>query len=485
MMSPSALVAPTGKSDMTAPALAQGVGEGGTAAPARVVRWLILVVACAAALGSCLLAFASDELSERGLQAALLNWITLPYILAGVIAWWRRPDSRFGPLMVGAGFTMFLSSLQWSSLGLPYTLGLAFDLLPAALLVHLFLAFPSGRLEGTPERVVVVAGYTAAVGVQLAKMLLGGAEAKNVLALVPASGVVKTLEDVQLVTLSVVCLAGVVVLAGRRHGSVRRLPPRIALFVDSFAIGLVAVAVLLLAGAFEWPQFETIRRVAFGIIGVAPVAFLIGLLNERLSHSTLGNLLVRLRADPAPDDLREPLAEALRDRSLTVAYWLPEFGRWVDRQGDPVELPQPGSGRASTLIDRDGKRMAALIHDGSLADEPELLDGVQAAAGIALENGRLHAELNARLEELRGSRRRMIEAGQLERQRLERDLHDGAQQRLIALSLELGLLEERLRADPEIRGRLDQARGEIALSLEELRDVAHGIYPAVVTGHGL
>jgi signal transduction histidine kinase len=247
----------------------------------------------------------------------------------------------------------------------------------------------------------------------------------------------------------------------------------------------VAVAVLLLAGAFEWPEFETIRRVTFGIIGVAPVAFLIGLLNERLSRSTLGDLLVRLRADPAPADLRAPLADALRDQSLTLAYWLPEFGRWVDRQGRPVDLPEPDSGRVSTLIDQGGERMAVLIHDASLVDEPELLDAVQAAAAIALENGRLQAQLSARLEELRGSRRRMIEAGQLERQRLERNLHDGAQQRLIALSLELGLLEERLQADPEIRSRLDQARGEIALSLEELRDVARGLHPAVVTGHGL
>ena len=440
---------------MTAPALAQGVGETGTAAPARFVRWLIIGIACAAALGSFQLAFASDELSERGLQAALLNWITLPYIVAGVIAWSRRPDSRFGPLMVGAGFTMFLSSLQWSSAGVPYTVGLAFDLLLAALLVHLFLAFPTGRLEGTPERVVVAAGYAAAIGLQLAKMLLGGAEARNVLALVPGSGVVHTMEDVQLIALSVVCLAGLVLLAGRRRGSVRPLPPRIALFVDSFALGLLATAVLLLAGAFEWPEFETIRRVTFGIIGVAPIAFLIGLLNARLSHSTLGDLLVRLRASPAPGDVRQALADALRDQSLTLAYWLPEFGRWVDGQGRPIELPEPDSGRASTLIDRDGERMAVLIHDASLADEPGLLDGVKAAAAIALENGRLQAELSARLEELRGSRRRVIEAGQLERQRLERNLHDGAQQRLIALSLELGLLEQRLADDP---GDEDPAR---------------------------
>jgi signal transduction histidine kinase len=110
---------------------------------------------------------------------------------------------------------------------------------------------------------------------------------------------------------------------------------------------------------------------------------------------------------------------------------------------------------------------------------------VSAAAAIALENARLHAELHARLEEIRGSRARVIEAGQKERQRLERNLHDGAQQRLVALSLELGLLQAKVAGDPDLSGRLDQARGEVATSLEELRAVARGIHPAVVSGHGL
>jgi len=117
--------------------------------------------------------------------------------------------------------------------------------------------------------------------------------------------------------------------------------------------------------------------------------------------------------------------------------------------------------------------------------QPELLDAVTAAAGIAIENGRLQAELKARLEELRGSRARVIEAEQKERQRLERNLHDGAQQRLIALSLELSLLEEQLEDDPALSARLGFARREIAASLGELREVAHGIHPAVVSGHGL
>ncbi len=137
------------------------------------------------------------------------------------------------------------------------------------------------------------------------------------------------------------------------------------------------------------------------------------------------------------------------------------------------------------MIDRDGAHVAALVHDGSLQDEPELLDAVSAAAAIALENGRLHAELNARLVELRGSRGRVIEAGHKERQRLERNLHDGAQQRLIALSLELRMRENQLGSNDQASEALSHARREIATSLGELRDVARGIHPAVVTAHGL
>jgi signal transduction histidine kinase len=152
--------------------------------------------------------------------------------------------------------------------------------------------------------------------------------------------------------------------------------------------------------------------------------------------------------------------------------------------GRAMELPGTAEGRATTVIDHDGEPVAVLLHDVSLRDEPELLDAVSAAAGISLDNARLHAELAARLDELRGSRGRVIEAGQRERQRLERNLHDGAQQRLVALSLELTMLKKLL-DDPEASSGIEYARSEIALSLDELRDVARGLHPAVVSGHGL
>src|SRR5204863_205107 len=237
---------------------------------------------------------------------------------------------------------------------------------------------------------------------------------------------------------SVFCLTGVAVLAARRLREGRPLRRSLTLLVDAFGLALVMIAFLFLSAAYGGPWVMQIRWVTFVTLGLAPAAFVAGLLYARLARSALGDLIVELRADLAPADLRNALARALRDPSLELAYWLPDFNTYVDVDGQSFDIETRG--RAITLIERKGGLVAALLHDSSLQDEPELLAAVTAAAGIAVENGRLEAELRARLEELKGSRARVIEAGQKERQRLERNLHDGAQQRLIALSLQLSRL---------------------------------------------
>jgi len=146
---------------------------------------------------------------------------------------------------------------------------------------------------------------------------------------------------------------------------------------------------------------------------------------------------------------------------------------------------RPEPGRTTTIVRRGERPVAALLHDAALQKEPVLLDAVVAAAGIALENGRLESELRARVEELRRSRSRIVEVAQSERRRLERDLHDGAQQRLVTLSLQLRTLEAQLDAEPGARRLLDQARQELDESLRELRELARGIHPAVLTERGL
>jgi signal transduction histidine kinase len=432
-----------------------------------------------------LLAFDSDHVQDPGLQASLYCLIEVPYILGGVVAWWRRPDSRFGPLMIAAGYTAFLANLAWANSELPATIGQVFDLVPLVLYLQVFLSYPNGRLETRPERALVLTGYLLAMGLQLVSMALGGVDPDNLIAVTSAPGLVDVITHIQLSALSAVALTGVAVLAFKRYRDGRPTRRMTALLVDSFALVLVMIALLMLAGQFQWDSFETIRRATFVTIGLAPLAFLIGLLTSRLARSDIGDLLVQLRSEPAPEQLRDALAGALRDPSLSLAFWLPEFGVWADVNGKEMRLPGPGSGRSATPIERDSQPVAALIHDPSLDDEPELLDAVSAAAGIALENARLQAELRARLDELQESRARVLSAEQDERRRLERNLHDGAQQRLISLSLDLKRLERRLGDDPDAQAEIDQARSEIATSLEELRTIARGLHPAVVSGHGL
>jgi len=439
----------------------------------------LAVTAAAASLGLALAAGSPDPV-----QVFLMEWVAVPYVTAGVIAWWRRPASRLGPLMVAGGLASAFSGWQLAASAGPYTFGAAFDIVPAALFLHVCLAFPDGRLRSRFEGVLVGVAYTSAVGLQLVKLALGGVDSANLVDVWRQPDLVAMVEDVQLLSLSACCLVGLGVLARRRR--TLGLPRRrsIAFVIDSFAIALVMIAALFVMAAFDVPGFREVQRVTLLVVGLSPIAFLLGLLDARLARSAVGDLIVELGNEPGPQDLRDALAHALRDPSLTLAYWLPNFQTYVDVNGRPVRLPDDDT-RTATLIDRDGEHVAALVHDPALDDEHQLLEGVGAAAGMSLENARLQAELRARVEELRGSRARVIDAGQKERQLLERDLHDGAQQRLIALSLRLSLLKKSLPYEPEVRQELDAARSEIALSLGELRDVARGIHPAVLSGHGL
>jgi signal transduction histidine kinase len=469
---------------MAASALAANAPLRPARAPPRGYVVAIAAAGLIAPVYSVSLALRVGHVSE--VQLGLLEWISVPYILVGLVAWFRRPDSRLGVLMIAGGFAIGLSTLQFEHQDHLFTLGTVFDILPAALFLHVFLAFPDGRLRSRFEAVLVGLAYAAAIGLQLAKLTLGASSPGNLLTISIQAGAAGVVEKVQLFLLSAILLTGVGILAARLRRGGRPLRPSIALLFDSFALGLLLAATLFVVANFDAlsPAFRPVQRATLLVIGLSPIVFLIGLLDARLAQSAVGDLIVELRAHLAPADLRDALARALRDPTVTLAYWLPAFQRYVDLDGRPVQVPAQ-DGRATTLIDRDGVQVAALLHDGALDDEPDLLEGVTAAAGIALENARLHAELQARLEELRGSRARVIDEGQKERQRLERNLHDGAQQRLIALSLDLSRLEQRLAADPEAQTRLDLARREIALSLQELRDVARGIHPAVLSGHGL
>jgi hypothetical protein len=313
-------------------------------APTPALLGSLVVGGCAATAWAVAIDLSSDHVSQPTVHAILLGWITLPYILSGVVAWSRRPESRFGPLLVFAGFATFLFSLAGSSVDVLYTIGQAFDFLPPVLFLHVFLAFPSGRLQRSSERALVGAAYFVALGLQFVVMVLGGFGPDTLLSLASQTGVAGRVQQLQLGAISAFALAGIATLLNRSRAG--RIPRRSrALLIDSFALGLVAIAVLFLSHLFRGPAIEPIRWFTFAIMGVAPIAFLVALLDARLARSAVGDLFLQLREHPAPADLRDALARALRDASLQLAYWLPDFQSYADADGHPVELPQ-GGGRA-------------------------------------------------------------------------------------------------------------------------------------------
>jgi signal transduction histidine kinase len=415
------------------------------------------------------------------------------FIVSGLVAWQRRPENRVGALMVAVGFALFVDPLlSQSGSSLVKTLALLFADFWSILFAVLLLVFPHGRrLGGKLDRLVVTA-FAVPVALQLFWLLfleqrhheLLRHGFRNAFLVWPNAQVADAIDKGQHVLFVIATVSLFLLLAWRW---LKASPPlrRVLVPVLAGAATMLSFAVLLATDLISGSRLQLVLLVTYLVLATVPLAFLAGFLLSRLARAAVGALLLELPGNPSPGQLRDALSRSLRDPSLVLAYWLPQFESWADLDGRPVELPGRATGRATTLIDRDGARLAALVHDPALEEEPELLASVGAAAGIALENGRLHAEQRAHLEELRGSRARVIEAGQKERQRLERDLHDGAQQRLIALSLELSRLEKQLAGQADAQTRLDQARGEIALSLEELRAVSRGLHPAVLSGHGL
>jgi signal transduction histidine kinase len=184
--------------------------------------------------------------------------------------------------------------------------------------------------------------------------------------------------------------------------------------------------------------------------------------------------------------VREPLARTFGDPSLEIAYWLPAEQRYVDAAGETVALSASDETRSVTLLTHGNDPVAALLHDPSLFEDALFLDAVGAATQLALENARLQAELRAQLAEVHNSRARILAAGDEERRRLERDLHDGAQQRLLTTRLALQLVRDRATSrDTELEALIHEADTEVQSALEEIRALARGLHPAILTENGL
>ena len=408
------------------------------------------------------------------------------FIACGLIAWQRRPDSRTGPLMTLTGF-LYLSEALLTGVGtdVAYTLGqwsANWWIPPFAALI---LGFPSGRLSSRVDWAIVGAFVFGTVVGQLVWLLfLPFPEGQENVFLISADpGAANTIDRFESGFNATVGLALAIVGISRW---IRAAPPLRRLLLPTLA-GALTVLVLVIQTYYALLTGEFIRasqEVTSVLLVSVPLAFLFGILHQQLARAGMADLVVALHRAPEPRGLGDALAKALGDPSLVVAYWLPRFDAYVDADGTPVVLPEEGSGRTVTFVENEGRHIAALIHDPSLAHQPDLLEVVCAAANVAIERERLQAELSARVVELQASRERIVAAGDAERRRLERNLHDGAQQRLVAIALQLRLLQGQVGDDPSAEQLVAAVSDQLALSLGELRELARGLHPAVLE-HGL
>jgi signal transduction histidine kinase len=454
------------------------VGRGAEARRGRVAALAAAGLAFGAAVAALILS--SDHVYDRGIEAVLALLVGWSFIGTGLFAWWRRPANPTGLLMTAAGFAWFTSQLSASDTDLLFTIGIALDGLFVAIVGHLLVAFPTGRLQTRAERVVALSAYVTVTVLQLPSLLFEEpGEPRNLLIAEPDQALSDALDALQFVVALALAVASVTILVRRERatGGARREALAPVLWT-----GGAAFAGFLVATGFDaaGSPSRALDWVAEALVATVPFGFLTGLLRSRLAQgAAVSALISRLGDLPAEGPLRAALADALGDPSLALAYWLPESSRFVDSLGHPVTVSGPGW----TEVTLRGRRIAAIAHDPALSEEPELVRAAGAAAALALENQRLTAELRARIEELRASRARLVEAGDAERRRLERDLHDGAQSRLVALALKLKLA--RMKAEGEVAVLLDESSSELQASLDELRELARGIHPAVLTDRGL
>ncbi len=419
------------------------------------------------------------------------------FVVAGLLAAAKRPDSAVGGLLTIAGLVWLAArTLVWfGSNSAVFTLGLVLVLLPIGLVAHLAVVFPSGRLSSTFERLVVTGSYVVILTGVLLLELSGCPECPSNLLAVSRDDDLGRLLHVAIRVATLVAIAAfctvLVTHWNRGTRAARRVLapvlPTALLYAAVSAAGLLAELGAPFGSGRTW---EAVGRVA---IAAVPVAFLAGLLRSRLARSDVGRLVVELGVGAPADRLQSALARTLGDPSVEVAYWTPETGRYVGGDGLAMTLPDDGS-RAITLIERAGHQVGALVHDPALRDEPVLLAAVSAAAGLSMENERLNAEVLARLDEVQASRARIVQAADAERLRVERNLHDGAQQRLVTLSLALSMARRQLtdaggQPGPHALRCLDallsEAADELTSALRELRELARGLHPAILVDEGL
>jgi signal transduction histidine kinase len=426
-------------------------------------------------------------------------------IAVGLYAWRDGTHARFGRLLVLVGAAWFLAALSSSSNELLYSIGRVAGWTVEAGLIYLILAFPSGRLTNRIDRRLAGAAAAVVAILFLPTMLItetyptpspfASCDAdcpSNALMLLgsePAflDDFVVPLREL----LAVVILLGVVVRLADRIRRATRLMRRTLVPVLVLAmVRTLAVAVALVlrrAGADDSVLEVATAVIALGLPALC-IGFLVGLLRWRIhTADCLVALAHGLRSRNGPAQRRDLIAATLTDPTVELAFWRSDGGAgWVDADGSPTSLPPPPSHRRATLILDGDEPVAAVVHDAALSEQRSFVEAVGAYAFVWDDNRRLAERVESSLTELRASRARILAAADDERRRIERDLHDGGQQRLVALRIRLQLAEELMKQDPaQARNMLHLLGGEVDAALDELRSLAAGVYPSLLAARGL
>jgi signal transduction histidine kinase len=410
---------------------------------------------------------AADLALAWGLAAASLVVLERPR--------WRQA----GWLLAATAFALLAADLEWATSHVLWTLGFVLEGLWAAFLVQLVLTFPEGRPWSGVARVAIVAAYAVTLGGQLVGALMAP-DARDLLSVASHPTAAHTIDRAQ--EFAGAALAVTVLFLVLRRGRGLRGPtgrmqePLLLAAATTALAGLVWLGWVIAADG----RVSTLETIGRAVASTIPLGIVAGIGWSRLRRPQASELVVELRREAATT-MRERLARALGDPTLDVAYRLPG-ARYVDADGRPLELPD-GSERALTTITVGGEEIAVLIHDPALLDDPALVESVRATAALVLENERLAAEVRSQLSEVRRSRGRIVAAADAERRRIDSTSHDGAQQRLVTLSLALGL--EASRADAAAAQVLSRSQDEVEDAIAELRELARGIHPTLLRDEGL
>lgn len=384
----------------------------------------------------------------------LVGW---SLIGCGLAAWSLRPRSRCGALMAAAGFAWFAPDFSGSSLGAIGWLSEHSLYLYRGPLVQLLLTFPSGRSSRRIERAGLVGGYVAAV--------VTPAWRSEISAIALAA---------LLIALAAMCYASAV---GRDR--------RASFYGLAATVSLAAVWAATSAMRLALPTSGAVKSATLlatqAAVCVLAVAVLAALLRAPWERAAVTDLVVEL-GERRSTTLRDALARALGDPSLEVGYRLPS-GLYVDASGQPVDLPVRDRDRSVTRLERDGRELAALVHDPAVLDDPPLLEAIATAARLTAAKARLQAAVHAQVSEVERSRRRLLRAGDEERRRLGQRLDQGAVRRL--RSLEEVLTRAHARARPSTRAGIEHAEAQLALTLDELGELAAGLHPSELAKGGL